>query len=339
MRSEMDSGIATHDSLATFMHAVAAHSRTGTLSLTYPERAVQVLFFHGNIVEACIVVEGELISPAREVLARLAHAFTFSDDDVGTLERSASSYEALFSTLTSRRIPIDEVTFRRIVKHRILDRLYELDFTSGAVFSFADKTVTIENRFAPALPVNQVLLDIVALQADSERFRSVFGGWDAVARVEVVDNVLSAEEKAILEILDTPLALNVIHERAMLSRFHFEDALLSLFEKGLLRQHHMPGKESSEITVGEVMEAAAQKSAAAASVIDEISERTRVSEILEIPKPIARRRSGFTRQEGQKPLLVRVLEGRALFEVGALLLLLAGIAVPVIFWAPLWAEF
>ncbi len=218
----METGVINEENLSGLLRNLSQRRRNGVLEITYPDYVMSLHFNKGKVVDASL----STIAPCAEIVALLKAAEFLP----ANAEPQAQNYSELFRELNNFTV-VDEDFFRRVVRHFVLEKLYSLDLTKGAYYSFRVQMVEGDKSFSPAVSAGQLLLDFVALQTDADRFKATFDGGQTISRGDV-PGALSEEEKAIYEALLVPRSLGQLRARALLSRFHFQDALLSMFERG-----------------------------------------------------------------------------------------------------------
>lgn len=234
----MESGVINRENLSSIFRAVSQRRRQGEFQIVQGEEQTKILFFQGKIVE--VINNAKL--PAMEVAELL--------DRAGLITLPAGSnfetYAALFDKLNSLSAgePVDEVLFKRAIKHRVLNGIYALEALSGAYYTFKVQMVDYERDFAPSISVGQVLLDLVALANEAGRFNSTFAPSVVVQPGQAPDQPLSDDEKIVVELIGAGLSVEELRSRALLSRYHFQDVLLGLLDRGVIAVQAAPVQKS-----------------------------------------------------------------------------------------------
>jgi hypothetical protein len=348
----MEVGIATEEGLTTVLRQIGQKRRQGVLELVSPERHVEILFVQGKIVE--VLSQGEDVSKA--ALTRLKEAgivppqWVYDSQEGG--EPQDQSYRALFLALVEAGVPLDEDLFRNTIKQCVLDRLYQIDLSGSARFQFRVEMVEYDREFSPTISIGQVLLDLVALPSNRERFEKLFpeSAHLAVKRTEVPEGVLTAEEKLIYAALSEPLPVETLQKRVMLSRFYFWDGVLSLFERGLIATCSVDASAHSKDSppLRELIQSVVVSGAEAETLIGAIADMaTQPVEAIpaelslrsEEPQQEERENSASAPQElvpsriRSERWSLRVLESAAAVQVVGILYILACLTVPWFTWS------
>lgn len=225
----MESGVISEENLSGILRAISQRRRNGTLEITYPDHTLSVLFMKGRVVE----VLDSRSAPWLEVFQLFAGAGWVEADD----NLQIGSYGELFRQLNERapQRAISEQFFRFVIQHRILDRLYALDFRAGAYYTFRVQMVEFDRDFAPSISPGQLLLDFVSLKSDNEKFESTFTSDSYLTLGTEVPAGLTDEEQSIVRAIGRDgLAFSNVAPRSMVSRFHLQEALLAMKEKGIV---------------------------------------------------------------------------------------------------------
>ena len=223
----METGVLTHDSLPTVLRAISQRRRQGVLEVHFTEHQIHLSFVQGRVVEGCLAGTS---GPAETLELIRAAGLVTSD-----AECDVSSYAQLLASLLSHS-DLDEVTLKRIVKHRILNHLYSLDAGVSTFYAFKVQMVDYEREYSPNISIGQVLLDLVALETEHQQFEEFFPDGSVVSRGEEENPALSEEESLLYELIAAGgLALSSIERQALLSRYHFETSLLSLLTRNIIQ--------------------------------------------------------------------------------------------------------
>jgi len=360
----MEVGIVTEESLTTVLRQIGHKRRQGVLELVYSHRLVQISFIQGKIVE----VRHGARDVAEEVLLRLQDAglvpvaFSWFVDPA---EPTGQSYRSLYISLVESGYSVDEEFYKNAIKQCLLDRLYDLDLSGNARFQFRVEMVGADREFSPTVSIGQVLLDLVALPSNRERFEKLFPNTDQV-RVKRTDNpegVLTAEEKLISGLLSGSMSVALLQKRVMLSRFYFWGGVLSLFERGLLciatdaqvledkaavphDNESPPLREllkgaviagtEAELLIGAITEAAAQ----AGEVTEaELALRPNLDEESKSAATVAQPEEALPGRGRSERWSLRALESAAAVQIVAILYVVACVTVPWFTWAGIMEYF
>lgn len=226
----MNLGVLNEETLSSTLRELSQRRRSGVLSISMRDGPVRVFFHHGKIVEA--LVEG--MPATLDVAASLERAglAVFPEDYV------VNSYSDLFSDLSTSRYGRVEVTldvFKRVVKHRILDRMYQLDLQQGARFEFNAEFPEVERDYAPAIPIGQLLLDLVALKSDGPAFEERVPPEAIISGATLPEGTsFSEDEQIVFDLIGDGVKREYLFAKTMLSKFHFQDAVLAMLNQGII---------------------------------------------------------------------------------------------------------
>jgi hypothetical protein len=223
---------------------------------------VNILFASGRIVDAFPPDESPLIG----VAARLVEGGVISLDPEGVVSAISESsgegeegYKALFLYLNSSgETFVEQEVFRTAVQQTIIDRLYSLKLGNGAYYTFRMQMVDYDRDLSPSISVGQLLLDLVAVEADFGRFESLFGSSGILELSDGDEGNASENEKRLLDAIRTGRStIKRAQATSLLSRFAFTEALLALHDRGVVvfSPGEMP-EEESEDSISPVAEAA-----------------------------------------------------------------------------------
>jgi len=227
----MYQGVVSKDNFGEVLRSISQKRRHGLLEITRPQGVTTLCFAGGKIAE---VLDGEK-TPLQAVVERLKRAGIIAEEfEI----QGEETYQELLVSVKEQQISgeeLDNDAFRRIIKHTVLDHLYSLDLTIGAFYTFRIEMVESDREFSPAIPVGQLLLDLVALEADLSQCQETFPAESlvALASASPQDNN-SEEEEVILRLLTTPLPRDELFTKSLLSLYPFCDALLSLHRRQLV---------------------------------------------------------------------------------------------------------
>lgn len=366
----MEAGVVTEESLQTVLRQIGQKRRQGVLVLTSPEGKLSLWFHQGKAVEAS---RADAPSPAEEVLSWLAGAqmvpegFEWkpvkppSSEDGGEASAfDAGAYREFYLELAKAGATIEAELFRRVVRQRVLEQIYRINLSGNAVFTFYPQAVSIDREFSPSISVGQLLLDMVALPSNRARFGELFpaDGW--VGRTDVPEGVLTIEERIVYDALTSPCALGELSARTMLSEFHLIDALLALYERGLVTAQQDPIRPSS-LSVRDMMHHTVMRSVEAGMLVETIQRSASGT-----PSAVVRGVNGTHKQpsqlatpsqpahtpaqkelpdteEGvpaaQRRLSLRLLESAAAVQFLAVVYVLLAFSLPWVAWGELFSFF
>lgn len=224
----MQSGVITPENLGQVLRELSQKRKSGVLGITVGECQWQLKFVRGRVVD---MLNGS--EPPLTGLAQRLQRAGYIEGDVGeflsTLPASLEGerYQTLYHVLN-----MDQEAFKLAVKHQVLDALYTLDLQQGAYYSFKMQMVEFDKEYCPSLSVGQLLLDLVELPVELERYTSTFSDDDFIVRTPGDPAPLSAEEQAVFDLIEKASSLDELFAQSMLSQFHFLEAVLALYDQG-----------------------------------------------------------------------------------------------------------
>lgn len=227
----MQTGVISAENFSQVLRGLSQKRKHGVLEIQYAEKRVDVSFVQGKIVEANLFD----VNPVHEVVGMLRAAGLISGDlDVGWDQ----SYDAVFKAIAARDPElgvVEEITFKRVVKHRILDLLYCVVANEGGYYNFRTVMVECSKHFSPSISVGQLLLDVVSLQTEGDKFNQVCREGVTLSRsTEERPEGLTDEEYAIFDTLKESLSLEELRLKSLLSLYHFQESVLSLISRGVV---------------------------------------------------------------------------------------------------------
>jgi hypothetical protein len=226
----MLSGHLTKETLVEVLRNVSQRRRQGTLEIRYSQRAIRILFIQGKIAE--VLEQG--VNPAQEVLRRLRLA-GICPEGFGA---QVQDYSGLWSSIEADPVCQNRLTqkeFVEAIKHRVLDKLYELDFAHNGSFEFSSTHFDLDRNFVPSISVGQLLLDFVSLAEDQSRYVQLCSGEKQVQATGNEIPGLSLAERKLLDLCATPISPHRLRECSLLSAFTYQEAFLRLHEEGAIR--------------------------------------------------------------------------------------------------------
>lgn len=221
----MQTGVLSSENLAQVLRGIAQKRKQGILEVTNGEHVLQIMFVAGKIVEAFRSLDQAL----EEVITRIGAAGVLPAD----FSSIATNYAELFVQLEREGCVLDLDEYKVIIKQRILGELYTLNLPAGAFYSFKVQMVEIEDEFMPTISVGQLLLDLVSLKDDEQKFYETFPADHAVRLSDAIEGN-GVEEGFVLHALKSHVLPAEIEAACMLSTFHFREVLLSLFTRGYI---------------------------------------------------------------------------------------------------------
>jgi hypothetical protein len=365
----VEAGVVTEESLQTVLRQIGQKRRQGVLVLTSPDGKLSLWFHQGKAVEAS---RSSTASPAEEVLTWLKGAHLIpegfewkpspasSGNGEGEAAFDAAAYRELYLELAKTGVSLDAELYRRVLRQRVLEQIYRINLNESAAFTFYPKAVAIDREFSPSISVGQLLLDMVALPSNRIRFQELFpaDGW--VGRTDVPEGVLTIEERIVYDALTSPCALSELSARTMLSEFHLIDALLALYERGLVTAQQEPIRPSS-LSVRDMMHHTVMRSVEAGMLVETIQraasgpprpsvrgingEKTNATPLQRAsrPEPPAAQESSLDALE-QSPskhrrVSLRLLESAAAVQFLAVVYVLLAFSLPWVTWGELFSFF
>lgn len=227
----MQLGTLNEDTLSTSLRDISQRRRNGVMLIEFRDAPIRIFFQHGKIAEA--LVEG--ISATLDVAASLERAglAVFPED------YSVGSYAELFADLSLERygrVAMSVDIFKRVVKHRVLDRLYQLDLTQGARFNFTSELPDIDREYSPNIPVGQFLLDLVALRTDGPQLEERVPSNAKISCSTLPEGTsFTEDEQVVYDLIGDGVKREYLFAKTMLSKFHFQDAILAMLNQGIIR--------------------------------------------------------------------------------------------------------
>lgn len=225
----MLSSARTLENFAVRLRQAAQLRFTGALEAVYPGFTTTVVVRDGRLVD---VIDSRIGLP-QEVVRRLSAAGRLPAGIVS----NARSLDQLFGELAAMEElsnPIDPVFFKRVVRETIYERLFQIDLTRAGDIGFYAWHDDISARFAPAIDIIDFLDEVVAGAADAHRFRAVVRAGARVEGTRKSLHSLTSVERAIMACLAESVPVDELYHGALLSRRHFESALLGLIDRGFV---------------------------------------------------------------------------------------------------------
>lgn len=224
----MQNGVISTENFAQVLRSISQRRRQGTLEVHCGERVLKASFNAGRIVE---VVENEDAAP-RDLAQRFCDAgIVVGGDWIDTV----SNYAELYEQLCSHTDEVSPELFAFALRHRILDKLYGMDLGGGSYYTFHIEMVSVERDYSPSVSIGQLLLDLVAFHEDRGAFAANFAQDATVEKGSDAEGGLTAEEERLVWSIQPAMTVESLRVRSLLSMYHFQEALTSLFRRGVIR--------------------------------------------------------------------------------------------------------
>lgn len=233
----MQTGVLSSENLAQVLRGIAQKRKQGILEVTNGEQVLQIMFVAGKIVEAFQSLDQAL----QEIITKIGAAGVLPAD----FSSIATNYAELFVQLEHEGCVLDLDEYKVVIKQRILGELYNLNLPAGAFYSFKVQMVEIEDEFMPTISVGQLLLDLVSLKDDEQKFYETFPSDHAVRLTDDLEGN-GIEEGFLLHALKSHVHPAEIEAACMLSTFHFREVLLSLFTRGFVTVRQVDEEDVAE---------------------------------------------------------------------------------------------
>lgn len=317
----MNLGVLNEETLSATFREISQRRRSGVLVIAMRDGPVRVFFHHGKIVEA--LVEG--MPATLDVAASLERAgLAVFPEDYGV-----GSYGELFRDLSTEhygRVEVSPDLFRRVVKHRILDRMYQLDLQQGARFEFNPEFAEIERDYSPAIPIGQFLLDLVALKVDGPTFEERVPPDAIISSSDLPEGTsFTEDEQIVFDLIGDGVKREYLFAKTMLSRFHFQDAVLAMLNQGI-------------ISVGTATPDISELAGAVDSAIDSAFGTVETPPAPK-PQPLVINTQRTVVPSKTKQIGERLLASALVPEIVALSVVVAAIVAPWFFWGEIASGF
>jgi len=326
----MITGVINSDNIPQVLRGISQRRQQGVLEVNFAEKRVDIFFMQGKVVDVQMSDRDHVL----EVLETLQHGGCVPEEFV--LE--ATTYEELQEQL--KPAGVDEAVFKRVLKHCVLDRLYRLDFHSGAYYNFKAQMVEGSRSVLPAISVGQLLLDLVSLESERSSFESIFPPHARLTRAMPAASFVSDEEAVVFEKVGDGGSVADVAERTMLSRFHFQEALLALHERGVIRVTGNTGERAAvdvnfDVSgIVEALEQSAREDILTGFNLERSGDRP-VEAADEEAEP-----GGYSELRMQLGFLsARLLQESAVPHVLVYVFLAAALLMPVLYWGGIFARF
>jgi hypothetical protein len=121
------------------------------------------------------------------------------------------------------------------MRHRVLDKLYNLDFGSGTYYSFKLEMVECDRDLAPMISIGQLLLDYVALETETPQLTALLQQGTFLSQSPAPKAGLASEEEFLYELIGKQgVEYDALRARSMLSLYHLMEGLLGLHKGGMI---------------------------------------------------------------------------------------------------------
>ena len=352
----MESGIVDQERLAQLLQNISQRRRSGVLELLLAEGPASIFFHLGKIVD--FIPPG--LSDGVEVLRRRLVAAQLLPDTAAfkTVKYPEFQQKLQAASLGERVTEAEFLSFA--VQQTILDGLYSLNIVHNIHYSFRAQMLDPNEYPAHPISVGQLLLDYVSLEATRDRFASLFSEGQLVRQAKEGSPSFSENEEILFDLLAGKGEVEPAELRSysLLSSYHFEEALLGLYDQGFVVAVPRKKRATAPTPVEELpsLEAAAaaldaaieseekeleeqQTVLAAAGAIPEEAQPTGDSEleaaaVLEEPAAV-----GLPWQVRLKLLNSQLLQREWAPRLVALLFFVLALFAPFLFWQSVFSIF
>ena len=340
----MESGIVDQEKFSHLLQSISQRRRSGVLKLELEEGSTTIYFHLGKIVD--LLPSG--INPVEVLRQRLVR----SGDIPENSQLQAANYAELVEKLRGAGVTgrvVEAEFFGWAVQQGILDRLYSLDLSRSVAYSFGAQMLDPNDFVAQPISVGQLLLDFVSLEATRERFQEVFSQARRVQQAKEASPSFSGNEELLFELIASrPFSLAELRVTSLLSSYHFEEALLGLYDQGYISAGL--ADDSAEAEEAPTLESVTAALDAAIETEEQQLESAEAA-VLEAPAENAGV-AGEGDQRGDRlelsglPWLVRlnilssqILQRESAPRLLALVFFLAALFAPFLFWRELFRAF
>ncbi|MCB0352876.1 MAG: DUF4388 domain-containing protein [Bdellovibrionales bacterium] len=231
----MHTGSLTPDNFSQVLRGLSQKRKSGTLEVVRGEEKFTVVFFQGKILEA---FRNDFTPTAQLVETLVKSGFVASGEF--QLEALPANYSELFGVLQSSGTSghlFDEDMYRQIVRHRVMQQLYNLPIDQGSFYNFRNEVRSVERELLPSISVGQLLLDLVELSEERAAFQEQFGAQPFLHRTQTTtEEALSDDAFLLLNSLRSEVSLFDMRESGLLNEFALRDAVDELQAKGLVER-------------------------------------------------------------------------------------------------------
>lgn len=229
----MLSGVLTSDNLTEAFRSLSQKRRHGVFEVSSEAGQVEILFHNGRIIGARKVEESLPLA----ICLRLINGKRLKREVAQQLMSRAADIAELKVELVDSGY-VSEEDFELAKESCEMDLLYSLrDNSESGFFKFHSKMVAPNEENSLCVPPTKLLLDLVELDVDEERFKEVFGELDSdtlLACEASVNPEFSLEERLIWTCLDVTDSLSEVCKMTLLSEFQLKESLLSMHDRGLI---------------------------------------------------------------------------------------------------------
>jgi Domain of unknown function (DUF4388) len=226
----MHTGTISEENISQILRGISQRRQTGIISIKMLDNNYQIMFSSGKIVEAI----DQSITPIEDIEQRLKLAGYAKQSHDFT---NYNTYNEVFLALQNESVglkPFTEQDFRRLVKHRVLDTLYNLSLEKQAEYTFEMRSYEIDKDFSPSISVGQFLLDSVALETERERFLRLVPNNSKVIRLDSGGLTLTEDENLLYNLIGSGISKSALSANSLLSQYAIQSALLSMHERALI---------------------------------------------------------------------------------------------------------
>lgn len=226
----MYSGILTPDNLAQVLKNLSQRRLSGVLEINTESISLKILFSQGRIVEA---VEND-VSPVEEVIKVLEIAELITSNRAAKYA-NYSELVAASSQLCIDGAGLELEIFQRVIKHRLLTKLFVLPKLNAASFSFSQQGIDYDRNLLTPFSGAQVLMDLAELEPTTVAWRGLFEGHDFIIRTaQKFETPGSLEEAIVYDTIGEGVGLAQLLRKTMLCSLYLERALLELHRRELI---------------------------------------------------------------------------------------------------------
>jgi hypothetical protein len=240
--------VATQD-LAGVFRSLSTKRRNGVLEIKTEDSVSLLSFVDGRIA----YVERLDESLVRKVCERLVTAGLLEQaflDQVFVEDRTLSEMMDLLSD--KRRI--QKEVLQRAVRSYQLDVIHSLRHAARIRTDFKPKVLELDPDYCLSLAPGQLLLDLVELESDDERFTKVFGNASentlSVRKTQLELKNPSDSSKVIWELFRNTCPLRQLYERALLCEFEVRGTLLGLYDSKAVELATGVAQEAKPVSAG-----------------------------------------------------------------------------------------
>jgi Domain of unknown function (DUF4388) len=228
----VNTGILNPENFADVLRQISHRRRQGMLEIAFADLRVKIAFYNGKIVE---VYRGS-VPPLEEFIEWLITAQVLPKEfDSSSVKRYSDLYIVSQSLNSEALRPLDEKSFRSLLRHRTMEKIFKLQLQQGAIYTFQPELVEIDPDFSPSISVGQLLLDMVALESDEEKFDQEFTPHLVLSRTEKpLTAQLTLDERYIVDLLKESSTVESLAQRSLMSSYHFRETLINLKSGGFI---------------------------------------------------------------------------------------------------------